>query len=173
MMKGIVFDLDMTLVNSSVAAEARSRRNWQEVYSLIPRFTLYEGLDEVFSYIRQRDYKVAIVSTAPGTYVGRVVRHFAIPCEIIVAYHDAKPIKPAPASMLRAAELLRFRPQEIVNFGDRAIDIQAGVAAGMKNVACMWGSSERENLQKMAQAGLCSLIGDAKHIISEIQQTNF
>lgn len=173
MMKGIVFDLDMTLVNSSVAAEARSRRNWHEVYSLIPRFTLYEGLDDVFSFILQCGYKVAIVSTAPGTYVGRVVRHFAIPCEVIVAYHDAKPIKPAPASMLRAAELLRFRPQEIVNFGDRVIDIQAGVSAGMKNVACTWGSSERENLQKMSQAGLCSLIGDAKHIISKIQQTNF
>ena len=69
-MKGIIFDLDLTLVDSTVAEEARSRRDWQRVYSLISQFKLYPGIEDVFNHIRLNrcDLKVAIVSTAPSAY---------------------------------------------------------------------------------------------------------
>ena len=143
MTKGIIFDLDLTLVDSTVAEEARSRRDWQLVYSLIPRFVLYPGIEEVFHFIRSNRQRVAvsIVSTAPSSYVNRVANHFSIPVDTIIGYHDA-PRKPSPAGMLLAMQRMGTFPQDTVNFGDRAIDIQASKAAGIKSIACLWGSKE-------------------------------
>ena len=142
-MKGIIFDLDLTLVDSTIAEEARSRRDWQRVYSLIPQFRLYPGIESVFEYIRtNRDrVAVAIVSTTPSSYVGRVVNHFNIPVDTIVGYHDAQR-KPSPAGMFMAMQRMGVNPSETVSFGDRAIDIQASNAAGIKSVACLWGGKE-------------------------------
>ena len=142
-MKGIIFDLDLTLVDSIIAEEARSHRDWQRVYSLIPQFRLYPGMESVFEFIRSnRDrVAVAIVSTSPSSYVGRVVNHFNIPVDTIVGYHDAER-KPSPAGMFLAMQRMGVEPSKTISFGDRAIDIQASNAAGIKSVACLWGGKE-------------------------------
>ena len=144
-MKSIIFDLDLTLVDSTIAEEARSRRDWQRVYSLIPRFYLYPGMEDVFQYIRSNGIKVAIVSTAPSVYVQRVVNYFNLPVNSIIGYHDA-PRKPSPVGMLLAMQRLNSTPSETISFGDRAIDIQASRAAGIRSVACLWGTKERNSL---------------------------
>lgn len=144
-MKSIIFDLDLTLVDSTIAEEARSRRNWQLVYSLIPRFSLYPGMENVFQYIRSNEIKVAIVSTAPSVYVQRVVNYFNIPVNTIIGYHDA-PRKPSPAGMHLAMQRLNSVPSETISFGDRAIDILASKNAGIYSVACIWGTKERQQL---------------------------
>lgn len=140
-MKSIVFDLDLTLVDSTIAEEARSRRNWSQVYALIPRFTLYPGMENAFQFIRDHGNKVAIVSTAPSVYVQRVVDFFNIPVDVIIGYHDAAR-KPSPAGMLLAMQKIGVAPSETISFGDRAIDIQASNAAGICSVACLWGTKE-------------------------------
>ena len=52
MKKGIIFDLDQTLVDSNIAKSYRSARDWNIVYSLISKFVLYEAYDKVFEFIR-------------------------------------------------------------------------------------------------------------------------
>ena len=89
-----IFDLDLTLVDSTIAESYRRSRNWAAVYSLIPQFTVYDGFDEVFDFIKQNGIKVGIVSTGPSVYVQKVVDHFRFPVDFIVGYHDA-PGKPA------------------------------------------------------------------------------
>ena len=142
-MKGIIFDLDLTLVDSTIAENARSHRDWQRVYSLIPQFRLYPGIESVLKYIRtnRNSVAVAIVSTAPSSYVWRVVNHFNIPVDTIIGYHDA-PRKPSPIGMILAMQRMGTLPEDTVSFGDRAIDIQASKAAGIKSIACTWGTKE-------------------------------
>ena len=79
-------------------------------------------------------------------YVERLVAQFNIPVKWIVSYHDAKPIKPHPASMLKALELMQCSAKETISFGDRVIDIQASNAAGIESVACFWGTKEKREL---------------------------
>ncbi len=146
MSKNIIFDLDLTLVDSTIAESARSQRNWPLTYSLIPKFTLYDGIEEVFDFIRSNNIKVCIVSTAPRAYVEKVVKHFNIPCSCIIGYYDAKPIKPDSAPMLKALELMNEPASNVISFGDRVIDIQASNAANVESVACFWGSKEKEAL---------------------------
>lgn len=145
-MKYIIFDLDLTLVDTSNLESARRSRSWQLVYSLIPTTKLYPNMDKVFSYIRENGIIVTIVSTAPRPYIERLVRFHNIPVNYIVGYHDAKPIKPHPAPMIKALELMGANVGDVISFGDRAIDIQSSDAAGIKSAACFWGTKESDLL---------------------------
>ena len=135
-MRKIIFDLDLTLVDTTIVEQARHDRNWQLAYSLIPKCKLYEGMEEVLAIIRNNNINTCIVSTSPRTYVEKVVDYFNLPIQHIVAYHDAKPIKPHPAPMLKALEHLGCSEAEAISFGDRVIDIQASNAANIESVAC-------------------------------------
>lgn len=145
-MKSIIFDLDLTLVDTSCLEEFRHNRNWQEAYRNIPNTTLYPGISEVLEIIRMNNIKMTIVSTSPRPYIEKIVAHYNIPAKYIVSYHDAKPIKPHPAQMLKALELMGEQASKVISFGDRVIDIQASNAAGIESVACFWGTKEKREL---------------------------
>jgi len=141
-MDAVLFDLDQTLIDSSIAERARSARNWSQVYCLIPSFILYSGMNEVFEYLRTHYIKVGIVSTSPRSYIERVVNYFNIPNDCIIGFHDAKPIKPHSAPMLKAIEELQVLPGDAISFGDRQMDIIASNSAQIESVACLWGTKE-------------------------------
>lgn len=145
-MKNIIFDLDLTLVDTTCLEDARHTRNWGEAYRLIPQTNLYEGVGAVLDIIRKNNINVAIVSTSPRPYVEKIVNYFKIPTKWIVCYHDAKSIKPHPAQMLMALQLMGVSAKDTISFGDRAIDIVASNAAGIESVACLWGTKERKSL---------------------------
>lgn len=146
MRKNIVFDLDLTLVDTTLAEPYRRRRDWSGAYAMIPQCTVYEGFDEVFDVIRKYQINTCIVSTSPRPYIEKVVRQFNLPINYVVAYHDASPSKPHPAPMLKALEMLGCDPKSAISFGDRAIDIQASNAAEVESVACFWGTKEKKEL---------------------------
>ena len=145
-MRKVIFDLDLTLVDTTVVEQARHDRNWSLAYSLIPNCVVYDGMEKIFDVIRKHNIDTCIVSTSPRPYVENVVKHFNIPISKIVAYHDAKPIKPHRAPMLKALELLSCSAKEAISFGDRVIDIQSSNAAGIESVACFWGTKEKSDL---------------------------
>lgn len=145
-MKSIIFDLDLTLIDTTILEPLRHSRQWQEAYRRIPETTMYEGISQVLDIIRKHNIPCAIVSTSPRPYVEKIVEHFNLPVQHIVSYHDAKPIKPHPAQMLKALELMGKNAKEVISFGDRVIDIQASNAAGIESVACFWGTKEKSEL---------------------------
>lgn len=148
MVTSLIFDLDNTLVDTSLALSARSRRAWQEAYSLIPRFSLYEGMDELCGFIRNSDFKTCIVSTSPKRYVEKVVKYFDLPFQYIIGYHDAR-IKPAPDAMFLALRMMDSLATETISFGDKCDDMIASNRAGIPSAACLWGSDEVESLMQV------------------------
>lgn len=145
-MRSIIFDLDLTLVDTTCLEDYRHNRQWQEAYAHIPDTTMYDGIVGVLDIIRKHNIPCAIVSTSPRPYVEKIVAYYNLPVLHIVSYHDAKPIKPHPAQMLKALELMGKTAKEVISFGDRAIDIQASNAAGIESVACFWGTKEKGEL---------------------------
>lgn len=146
MKRYIIFDLDLTLVDTTLAEPFRNKRDWRGAYSILPQCTVYEGFQEVFEVIRKFHISTCIVSTSPRSYVERAVNLFNLPINHIVAYHDAQPIKPHPAPMLKALNVLDAQAEDTISFGDRVIDIQSSNAAGIESVACFWGTKERKDL---------------------------
>ncbi len=145
-MKSVIFDLDLTLIDTSCLEPFRHNRQWSEAYANIPNTFMYEGIGNVLDIIRKHNISCAIVSTSPRHYVEKIVAHYNLPVQHIVSYHDAKPIKPHPAQMLKALELMGKSAKEVISFGDRTIDIQASNAAGIESVACFWGTKEKREL---------------------------
>ena len=145
-MKSVIFDLDLTLVDTTCLESLRHNRNWQEAYRRIPETVIYDGMIEVLEVIRKHHIPCAIVSTSPRPYVEKIIAHYNLPIQHIVSYHDAKPIKPHPAQMLKALELLGVSAKDAISFGDRVIDIEASNAAGIESVACFWGTKEKGEL---------------------------
>lgn len=145
-MRNIIFDLDLTLVDTTCLESLRHSRNWQEAYKRILETSIYDGVGEVMEIIRKHNIPCAIVSTSPRPYIEKIVAHYNLPIHHIVSFHDAKPIKPHPAQMLKALELLGSSAQKAISFGDRVIDIDASNAAGIESVACFWGTKEKGEL---------------------------
>lgn len=145
-MKSIIFDLDLTLIDTTVLEPLRHSKQWQEAYRRIPETTMYDGVSQVLDIIRKHNIPCAIVSTSPRPYVEKIVEYYNLPVQHIVSYHDAKPIKPHPAPMLKALELMGKNAKDVISFGDRVIDIQASNAASIESVACFWGTKEKGEL---------------------------
>lgn len=145
-MRKIIFDLDLTLVDTTPLEQARADRNWQLAYSKIDECHLYDGMREVLDVIAKHNIPTAIVSTSPSAYVRNVATHFHIPYNHIIGYHDAKPHKPAPEPMLLALQKLECTADQAISFGDRVIDIHASNAAHVESVACFWGTKEKTKL---------------------------
>lgn len=150
MIKCVILDLDMTMVDSSCASAARNNRNWGLVYSLIPKFSLYEGVRDFISDAKRRGLSICVVSTSPAVYVRRVLNHFCLPVDHVIGFHDAKPIKPHPAPMLKALEYSGCEPSEAISFGDRDVDMLSSNKAGIKSIGCMWGSNDPDRLKSSA-----------------------
>lgn len=148
MSQNLIFDLDLTLVDTSMLEELRNARNWQEVYKHIHETHLYTGMATVFKKIRQIKAQVAIVTSSPKSYVDRLVKYHNIPCDYIVDYHATRKHKPDPEPMLLALKLLHAEKDHTLSFGDRAIDIIATNSAGIQSVGCFWGTHEPEALQQ-------------------------
>lgn len=160
MIKGVIFDLDQTLIDTSIAEIHRKRCEWQAVYSLIQRFQFYDGIKEVLSKIQKDGIRICIVTTSQSKYAQLVVNHHKIPQEFVIDYSSTARRKPYPDPMFKALEKFSLTNKEVISFGDRAIDIESSNLAGIYSVACMWGTSERELVIKSRPSRIIENPGD-------------
>lgn len=141
--RGLILDLDQTLVDSRCAKPLRKERRWSEVKLLIPRFVVAPGAVELG---RIDGLKIAVVTKSPSNYASEVLRHFQIRTDVLVAYHDAARQKPHPDPTLRALERLGLAPSEVWAAGDHADDLSSARAAGIGMLIAVtaWADSEAD-----------------------------
>jgi len=152
---GVIVDLDMTLVDSSAAAEARRARDWPRVYALVPKFRVYDGIPQLLAELAAARSKVCIVTSSPRPYLERVAHRFGLPTTPSVCYHDTALHKPHPAPILRALDLLGIAPARAVSIGDDPRDIEASLAAGTTAVAALWGSADPVGIVAAKPSQVC------------------
>lgn len=153
---GLIFDLDQTLIDSSIAENNRNNRNWSAVYPQISSFTVYDGIHEALEYAETQQIPMVIVTSSPSVYCNRVLEpHFKSKFIHTVCYHDTARRKPFPDPIQKAMGYLD-NSKPILSFGDRDIDITASNEAGVISIACNWGAADRESL----------LAANPKHIIN-------
>src|SRR5437763_1202703 len=103
-MAGVLFDLDQTLINSSVAEPLRRQGKWAEVYKLISGFNRYDGIGELLAMLLEREVAIAIVTSSPRSYCAKVIEQHQFLVEKTVCYHDTNLHKPHPAPILKGIE---------------------------------------------------------------------
>ncbi len=107
------------------------------------RGRLMPGVREVLAELRARGWRLALVSNCRRAYFEANLRHLELGREVEVALclDDA----PSKTANVRAA-LAALGASRGVMVGDRAADIEAGRAAGLRTVACRFGFGDAAEL---------------------------
>lgn len=85
---GFIFDLDMTLFDTSELEKYRSAGNWTAACQGAELLTPYTGIQELFEDIRKRDGDIAIVTAAKRCYAEILAKKLGIPGDRLLTYED-------------------------------------------------------------------------------------
>jgi len=147
--KAILFDLDMTLVDTSCLLMLRSQRKWDEVYSRIPETQAYEGIDIILGNLKEK-YKIGIVTSSPKKYALKVVEHYGFDIPVLAGYHETTLHKPSPEPILYGINELQVKPESSIYIGDQVNDIVAAKAANCMSIGVTWGDDLAEDIKNSA-----------------------
>lgn len=136
-MQLIVFDLDDTLVDTGEIRTLRGARRWKECVKSLSKTRIFDGISELFCQAKQRDLKIAIVTTSVSYYALAVTQFHKIRYDLLIAYHDAPP-KPRPDGINLVLSSLRIKPAEALGIGDADTDATAYKAAGVTSIGAGW-----------------------------------
>lgn len=132
---GVIFDLDQTIIDSSIAYEYRKNRNWTKVYTLIPKMKPYEKVVELIKILISQGTEVAVVTSSPRTYCEKILAHLGIFDVITVCYHDTDRHKPNPDPYLLAISKMKNQKGKCISVvGDEEADIIAAKAVKGANI---------------------------------------
>ena len=137
MFKGVVFDLDDTLVDTSPLRWLRDSGQWRPAVGRLNETRLFDGVDELIHKLRKRDILWAIVTTSVSYYADKLIDHFDLRGATLVAFHDATP-KPSPEPIALALKRMSLKPDETIGIGDSENDLLAYRAAGLRAVGAGW-----------------------------------
>ena len=102
--------------------------------------TPFDGVVETLQLLKEKGYKLAIVSTKRRDMIDRGLR--LINCEdmfdTIVGLDNVTNPKPDPEPLLLALEQLNVQPEDALMIGDNYHDIEGGQRAGVDTAAVAW-----------------------------------
>ena len=140
-LRGVIFDLDQTLVDSSSLEPLRRAREWSAVYTKVKTLTPYDGIEQVLEQLRQIGLSIGVVTSSPRPYCSRVLQHFSWGFDACVCYHDTSKHKPHPDPIEKALTQMKVEPFQAIALGDNRIDILAARRAGVYSLAALWVES--------------------------------
>ena len=142
-----LFDLDGTLMDTSGIASVRQARQWKECVRRMRETTIYPGIADLLTTIRQQGGKIGVVTTSVSFYAEAALRHHKLPYDTLVAYHDVKNTKPAPDCYLLALQRLAGIPQNAVGVGDDEVDANSLRAANLRSIGAGWNPQYHSEAQ--------------------------
>jgi HAD superfamily hydrolase (TIGR01509 family) len=160
MIRGIVFDLDGTLVDSRLDFDAMRREMelpadlpiLEALASLQPshaarcrailhrhelegaeRAASLPGARELLAILQSRGIRQAIATRNSRQITDATLMKLGLELEMVLTRDDG-PVKPDPWPMLQACERWGLMPGEVVVVGDFRFDVESGRAAGCRTV---------------------------------------
>lgn len=107
----------------------------------------YEGVLDLLDALRWLDIRVAVVSNKHAAAVQTLCAHyFGGLLDLAVGGGDARPLKPAPDSLLYAMAQLGVTADETWYVGDSVQDVLTARNAGVRCAAVTWGFHDRDRL---------------------------
>ena len=139
MIKLIIFDLDLTIFNSSPLKDLMSNKKWDLVYKNIPNCKFYDNSIETIKYLRDNGIKVVIFTNSPKKYLLEVLEHGSIEVDYTISYHDVQNHKPHPEGIYKTMQTFSLSNKEILYIGDSRLDYETAKNAKVSYFNVDWG----------------------------------
>src|SRR5437016_887006 len=98
------------------------------------RSTPVEGAGELLTTLQDRHVRVGIVTRNCREMAMDSLRRHGLPYDVLIAREDTPRVKPHPEHLLRALAALDVAPAAAMMVGDGRMDVQAGLAGGLRTV---------------------------------------
>jgi len=110
----------------------------------------YPGVREALSALRERGYRIAVVTSKRRCNASRDLELFGLApyCETLVTAEDTENHKPHPEPVLKALEKLGISAREATFIGDSPFDVRSAHAAGLPAGVVGWGPFPGDTLEK-------------------------
>jgi ATP-dependent DNA helicase RecQ len=108
---------------------------------------------------RDSGLKIAVVTKSPTAYAQKLLTHFELKIDYLVAYHDVKRQKPDPEGINNVLARFGLKPEEAVYVGDADDDRVAAKAASVKYFAVDWSDGSLVPPEDFGVGRLLELIG--------------
>lgn len=137
-----LFDLDMTLLDTSALLDARNRKDWPYVQAHLHLvkpylFTPRPAVHEVPGLLKLKGHPVGIVTSSPRWYAEALLKLFQVPYDTLVAGGEVAP-KPNPDPIQKALADLKVAPAAAYYVGDAYEDFEASYRAGVRSIGAGW-----------------------------------
>ena len=114
----------------------------------------YDGIQELMKALRDRGYKLAIVSNKIDSAVKELnAKFFSDYVDVAIGEREGIRRKPAPDTVVQALEELKSAKHEAVYIGDSEVDLQTAANAGLPCISVLWGFREEDFLTEQGAAG--------------------
>lgn len=143
----VIFDFDLTLVDTGPVEMLRARLQWGAVMARVPELEVYEGVHELLSDLHARQQTLAIVTKSPDMVPRAFVEHYDWPIDIVLGYHQVRRRKPDPEGLLKAMRRGGADPEDSFHVGDQPEDTEAARAANVMAIGAGWGLDDNDLLE--------------------------
>ena len=106
---------------------------------------LFPGMAELLRELETRSIPWGIVTNKAMRFTERIVPLLELKPACVVCGDSTPHLKPHPAPLLLASEMLKLETRQCVYVGDDLRDVQAARAAGMRSVAVEYGYHGADN----------------------------
>lgn len=107
----------------------------------------YDGIPELMKALRDRGFKLAIVSNKIDSAVKELnAKFFSAYVDVTIGEREGIRRKPAPDTVVQALEELKSSKHEAVYIGDSEVDLQTAANAGLPCISVLWGFREKDFL---------------------------
>lgn len=146
----IIFDFDLTLVNTQPIEKLRSERRWKDIMAQVGELEVYPGITELLKELATRNQTLAIVTNSPDMVPRYFIRQYEWPIDIVLGYHQVSRKKPNPEGLFLAMEKTGANPDNTFHVGDQPEDTKASRAANVTAIGAGWGLADTWSLEVSA-----------------------
>lgn len=133
-----------------------------------PKTALYNGIGEVLVQLKERGYKLAILTNKPQQTTNEVYKKYLAEYnfDIVVGQREGCKIKPHPETLLNIINKMDADKDKTYFIGDGETDVEVAKNANVKNIAVLWGFRTKNQLVKV---GAENFVTEPSQILSIVK----
>ena len=164
----IIFDFDLTLVDTRPVEVLRAARQWRSVMARVAELDVYDGVHELLLDLDAWGQTLAIVTKSPDMVPRYFVRRYRWPIRIVLGYHQVSRQKPNPEGLLLAMRKAGAERDKTFHVGDQPEDTEASRCAGVVAIGAGWGLVDIGPLQASNPDYLFTSVREFREFLPEV-----